>query len=193
MAYSPADKRRVYLACRAIFAGNNALLRKSKKIRELVVSHNAALAPIIRDFKVEKVLEILKILLEGQVFQSDVKAKIEFPELFRSSPTRDVQRTTSENDAARSVAEVLEEIASVEDRENVSEEGGENSEVASIQDRAAGKQITKTLRAGELTLLRLGACRPVTEHTFIIPFLLPISRSTCHYMQSAVRPRRVLL
>jgi hypothetical protein len=36
MAYSDADQRRVYLACRPIFAGNNALLRKTKKIRDLV-------------------------------------------------------------------------------------------------------------------------------------------------------------
>ncbi|KAH8696296.1 hypothetical protein BGW36DRAFT_397879 [Talaromyces proteolyticus] len=97
MAYSAADKRRVYLACRPIFAGNNALLRKAKKIREL------------------KVVDIIKILLEKQIFQSDVKAKIEFPELFHSSPARDVQRAASENDAARSAAEALEEVASREE------------------------------------------------------------------------------
>ena len=114
MTYAPVDRRRVYLACKAIFTGNNAQLRKQKKIRELVDKHKGALNPLIRDFGVPKVVDILRVLLDSGVFQSDLKAKIEFPELFRSSPDRTVQRAESENNAARSAAEALEEIASLE-------------------------------------------------------------------------------
>ncbi|KAN0068548.1 hypothetical protein V8E54_013272 [Elaphomyces granulatus] len=114
MTYSSADKRRVYLACRPIFTGNNALLRKQKKIRELLDKHKSPLHPLVRDFDINKIVEILKILLEKEIFQSEVKAKIEFPELFQSSPERSVQRTASENDAARSMAEALEDIESLE-------------------------------------------------------------------------------
>ena len=115
MTYSATDKRRVYLACRAIFTGNNAQLRRRKKIRELLEKRKCSLAPLIRDFGITKITEILRILLESQIFQSDLKAKVEFPELFHSSPDRDIQRAESEQNAARSVAEALEEIASVGD------------------------------------------------------------------------------
>jgi hypothetical protein len=122
MAYSDSDQRRVYLACRAIFTGPNALLRRSKKVRELVSTHQGSLQPLIQEFTTEKVINIIKHLLEKEIFQSDVKAKIEFPELFRSSPTRDAQRAASENDAARSTAEALEEVAT---RENTNESDDE--------------------------------------------------------------------
>ncbi|KAL1983232.1 hypothetical protein VTN96DRAFT_330 [Rasamsonia emersonii] len=144
MAYPSADKRRVYLACRAIFAGNNAQLRKQKKIREVVLKHQASLRPLIRDFTLDKVVDILKTLLEKQIFQSEVKAKIEFPELFVSSPARDVQRAASENDAARSAAELLEEIASLEERENEADE--DENEVAPVpsdkDDAGTGREPT---------------------------------------------------
>ncbi|KAL1962115.1 hypothetical protein VTN77DRAFT_582 [Rasamsonia byssochlamydoides] len=138
MAYSAAERRLVYLACRAIFAGSNAQIRKPKKIRELVDKHEQALRPQIRDFKPDKVVDILKGLLEKRIFQSDVKAKSEFPELFVSSPARDAQRAASENDAARSTAETLEEIESLEERENELEDEDENAALPSSRDDAAG-------------------------------------------------------
>ncbi|KUL81336.1 hypothetical protein ZTR_10421 [Talaromyces verruculosus] len=130
MSYSAEDRRRVYLACRPIFAGSNALLRKPKKIRELLSIHLKSIQPLVQDFSVETVADIVKILLERRIFQSDVKAKIEFPELFHSSPARDAQRATSENDAARSVAEALEEVASREDNDKSDDEEVEAPEDA---------------------------------------------------------------
>jgi hypothetical protein len=129
MAYSTADKRRVYLACRAIFSGNNAQLRKPKKIREAVEVRKSSVNPLIRDFGTPKLVEILQDLLNSQVFQSDLRAKVAFPELFRSTPEQDVQRAESEHNAARSVAETLEEIASLEGREDeLHTEGDERDE-----------------------------------------------------------------
>lgn len=115
MSYSAEDRRRVYLACRPIFAGSNALLRKPKKIRELLSMHLKSIQLLVQNFSIKTVTDIVKILLERRIFQSDVKAKIEFSELFHSSPARDAQRATSENDAARSVAEALDEVVSRED------------------------------------------------------------------------------
>ncbi|KAF3400327.1 hypothetical protein DPV78_006084 [Talaromyces pinophilus] len=122
MSYSAVDRRRIYLACRPIFVGNNALLRKPKKIRELLLMHLKSFPPLVQDFSIETVADIVKVLLERRIFQSDVKAKLEFPELFHSSPARDAQRATSKNDAARSVAEALEEVASQEDNSKSYEE-----------------------------------------------------------------------
>lgn len=138
--YSDSDQRRVYLACRAIFTGTNAQLRRSKKVRELVSTHRRSLQPLIQEFTAEKVVNIIKNLLEKEIFQSDVKAKIEFPELFRSSPTRDAQRAASENDAARSAAEALEEVASREGAKESDDEKG-NDIVNLNQGIAAGKRI----------------------------------------------------
>jgi DNA polymerase kappa len=130
MSYSALDRRRIYLACRPIFAGNNALLRKPKKIRELLLMHLKSIQPLVQDFSIETVADIVKVLLERRIFQSDVKAKLEFPELFHSSPARDAQRATSENDAARSVAEALEEVASREDNSKSDDEEQEALEDA---------------------------------------------------------------
>jgi hypothetical protein len=90
--YPSADKRRVYLAYRTVFAGPNALLRKSKKVREVIEVRQHVFRPLIKDFGLEKIIEIVIILLNGQVFQSELKAKTAFPELFRTTPSRDIQR-----------------------------------------------------------------------------------------------------
>ncbi len=71
---------------------------------------------MIRDFGFDKVADIVKTLLDQRVFESELKAKIVFPELFQTSPARDIQRNESENDAARSVAEALEELTSASER-----------------------------------------------------------------------------
>lgn len=47
--------------------------------------------------------------------ESEIQAWAQFPELFASSPAQTVRRTESENDAARSGAELVDEIESVED------------------------------------------------------------------------------
>ena len=54
--------------------------------------------------------------MDQRVFESKLKAKIAFPELFQTSPARDVQRNESENNAARSAAEALEELTSASER-----------------------------------------------------------------------------
>lgn len=145
-----ADNRRVYLACRAIFAGNNALLRKQKKILEVLRQHaNVSLKPLIKDFGEEKVLEILKSLLEAQIFQSELKAKIEFPELFVTSLVRDVQRAASEIDATRSADEALDEILSMDDRDDLDRDQVEDDEFPAVADVVASEYHLPRLRLGK--------------------------------------------
>jgi hypothetical protein len=116
MAYSSADGRRVFLAYRTVFTGPHAQIRKSKKVREVIEQHGGSFQPLIKDFGFDKVVDIVKTLLDQRVFESELKAKIAFPELFQTSPARDVQRNESENDAARSVAEAIEELTSASER-----------------------------------------------------------------------------
>ena len=112
---TPADKRRVYLANRAIFTGEKAQLRQLKKVRKVIENNRAVLRPLTRDLGEEKVVEIARDLLERRIFESELRAKIEFPELFHSSPNQEIQREASEIDAARSVTEAINEITSVDD------------------------------------------------------------------------------
>jgi hypothetical protein len=116
MSFSAAERRRVFLAFRPIFVGPNAQLRKSRKVRDVVTKHQRSFEPLLRDYGFDKVVNIIKVLLEQRIFESELKAKVAFPELFQLSAARDVQRTISENNAARSEAEALEEVEYLEDR-----------------------------------------------------------------------------
>jgi hypothetical protein len=61
-------------------------------------------------------INIIKVLLEQRIFESELKAKIAFPKLFRLSPIRNIQRTASENNTARSEVEALKKIASLKNK-----------------------------------------------------------------------------
>ncbi|KAI1806348.1 hypothetical protein F4811DRAFT_161490 [Daldinia bambusicola] len=112
MANQAEHRRRVYLACRAVFVGQKAELRKAKKVREEIERWPQVLRPLTRDLSIENVVEILRDLLTQNIFKSERKAKAEFPDLFYTPPEQDVKREASEIDAAKSTAEVLEEVAS---------------------------------------------------------------------------------
>ncbi|KAI1653103.1 hypothetical protein F4813DRAFT_281180 [Daldinia decipiens] len=113
MANKIADRRRVYLACRAIFVGQKAELRKQKKIREEIERWPQVLRSLTNGLSVENVVEILRDLLSRHIFKSELKAKAEFPDLFYTPPEQEVKREASEVKAAKSTAEVLDEVASV--------------------------------------------------------------------------------
>ena len=109
---SDAERLRVYLYCRPIFTGDKAKLRRAKKITELVRMKEGALAPLLHDIGEGKLVAVARDLLEGRVFESELRAKVEFPDLFRPSPSRDAHRQVSEIEAAQSAAEALDEVAS---------------------------------------------------------------------------------
>lgn len=80
----------------------------------MVQQHKRSYGSLRKEYGFEKIVNIINFRLEQRIFESELKAKTTFPELFQLSPARDVQRTASENNAARSEAEALEEIASLE-------------------------------------------------------------------------------
>jgi hypothetical protein len=82
MSDSTAESRRVFLTYRSLFSGDNANLRQAKKIRKLVNEHLSSFGVLIKNFGSAKTVDILKALLEFRVFESDIQAKIAFPELF---------------------------------------------------------------------------------------------------------------
>ncbi|EQB57289.1 ubiquinol-cytochrome-c reductase cytochrome c1 [Colletotrichum gloeosporioides Cg-14] len=121
MSYTLEERQRVYRACRAIFSGDAALFRKPKKIKETLLHNRGPLKHVFQEFGEVKLADIVKQLLENRLFESDLRAKVEFPELFRTSPQQDAQREASEADAAKSVADCLGEIARFEEEEDIPE------------------------------------------------------------------------
>ncbi|PLN86450.1 hypothetical protein BDW42DRAFT_190040 [Aspergillus taichungensis] len=117
MSYSVAEKQRVFLACRPIFAGFQANLRKLKLIEKRIADHEHLVRPMLPGFNLKRTAVIAKDLLQREVFKLDMKARVEFPELYVSSPAREVQHDAFEDEAARSVAEILDDIASTYERD----------------------------------------------------------------------------
>ncbi len=107
-----AKRRRVYVHCRPIFSGDNALVRTTKRIKALVDGNRASLKPLLNDMTEQQVMDILRHLLDRRIFESEARAKVEFPDLFRPPSVRDTQRQAFEDDAARSTEEAWDSIAS---------------------------------------------------------------------------------
>ncbi|KAF2453301.1 hypothetical protein BDY21DRAFT_382199 [Lineolata rhizophorae] len=111
MVYPLHERQRVYLSYRAIFTGQNAKI-KQKAVRPLVDKHAKTFRKMHREIGLEKVVNILKDLLQKEVFESDRRAREVFPEVFLSSRAKNTERAASENDAARSEAETLRALES---------------------------------------------------------------------------------
>ncbi|KAJ6101903.1 hypothetical protein N7486_004330 [Penicillium sp. IBT 16267x] len=101
MAENDPGERLVYLACQHIFRGSNSQVRKLKTVKGLIEQNKIALADILREYNIERTSNVAKKLLENRVFDSTLKAKIPFPELFDVSPTQSAEREASEAEAAR--------------------------------------------------------------------------------------------
>ena len=82
MGYSLEERKRVFLATRDIFAGQNALIRKQKKVREMILKNENELREILADMGESTVVGVAKGLLEMQMFEMERKARIMFPDLF---------------------------------------------------------------------------------------------------------------
>lgn len=65
---------------------------------------------MVKELGLQKVVSVLTHLLEKRLFESELNAKVEFPELYESETTRSIQRAASEDEAARSESEVLNAI-----------------------------------------------------------------------------------
>lgn len=113
MGKNPPDERLVYLALKNIFKGGNANLRRLKRIRELVLSHqnNGDVRSLIEEHNVDNVAQTAKLLLEDGIFASTMQARIRFPEVFQVSPAQSAERSASEVEAAKSEADAIKHAA----------------------------------------------------------------------------------
>ena len=110
----PERRRMVFLTARAVFFGDNAQIRDRSAVKTVLQRHTATFQQAIQDFGSNIVVDIIASLLENRIFESELKAKLAFPELYQVSAVRNLQHDASEQDAARSEAEALEEISEPE-------------------------------------------------------------------------------
>ena len=113
MTRNTPDERLVYLAFKNTFRGADAQVRKPKKIRELIqkTQGNADARDLIQEHNLDNVCNVAKALLDQQIFESTVKAKIRFPEVFEVSPAQSAERSFSEAEAAKLEADAMRSAA----------------------------------------------------------------------------------
>ena len=107
------DERLVYLALRGVFLGPDALLRNQRKVRDRIQKYkdNAEIKALLQQHSEDSICSIAKLLLERQVFESSLKAKLCFPEVFDVSPAQSAEREASIAEAAKSEADAIRNVA----------------------------------------------------------------------------------
>ena len=114
MAISIQDQQRIFLAYRALFEGQNAQVRQPKAIRKVLRSRKKSSSPLVQSLGLDKVVSVLKGLLERGIFSSELKAKLAFPILYETSPEQDARHEASDTGAAKEEAEALQEVEALD-------------------------------------------------------------------------------
>ncbi len=162
MAAPTPDQRVVYLHCRSIFSGADAQVRRQKKVRQLLARKNASISTLTHEFSLDAICIIAKELLEDGVFGSEMRARLRFPELFKTSEAQLAERQASEALAARSEAEAIvgiialsendEDMASMKDEDEepleAEEEQGQKTSDALGQLRSKHPVVIWTMLIG---------------------------------------------
>lgn len=126
--HSP-DHRLVFLHCSSIFRGANAQVRKQKKILQLLAQHKSSIKILTDEFTVEAIAAIAKELLDETIFESTLRARLRFPELFQPSQAEEAEREASEAEVARVEAEAARDVVlTSEDEEEEERPDIEHSE-----------------------------------------------------------------
>lgn len=124
-----STRQRAFLAGRPIFSGQKAQLRKDKAIRKLVLKHRSTFAQLLRELGEPRLVGVLQDLLKNRTFESELRAKAEFPWLFEAPEERGLEREASEAEAALSMHDALENIDSEGD-------GGEAEQLDVVTEEA---------------------------------------------------------
>ena len=112
LLYSQNEKLHIFVASRTIFAGPNALIRRSKKIHDLVLQHPKPLKQVTNEYGTDRVTGVIKSLLESKVYESEPAAKLLLPELYVNTVARGVQDVKAENIAPGPEVEAFKDVKS---------------------------------------------------------------------------------
>ena len=175
-------RRQIFLIARAIFTGDKAQIRDKISVRSIVSEHDQTFSAVNQIFGRNIVIEVIFSLLNHQVFESELKAKEVFPELYQISAVRDLQHVVSENEAARSEAKALQDV-SKPDKDN--SRSTRTNTTHSDGSTASNGGIAK-LRSGKEVIALKGPSSPATT---IPPSLFPcyLSYSVQHVMLNTLQ------
>ena len=111
-AQNSPDEKLVYLALKGVFKGQDAQIRREKKVRKLIQRHQnqSDIRSLIQKHSLDSLCHVARMLLEEQVFESTLKAKIRFPDIFKVSPIQTAERTISESKAAKIEAAAIQGV-----------------------------------------------------------------------------------
>ena len=128
MAKNPPDERLVYLALNRVFQGSKAQFRQKKPVLKQIQKHRneVDVRNLIQEHTITGLCDVAKCLLEDEIFESTLKAKIRFPEVFDVSPTQTAERAISESEAAKNEDAAIQDV--MKGRED--EPGGHDNEFA---------------------------------------------------------------
>jgi hypothetical protein len=121
MAKSIPDERLVYLALKGVLQGQDVHIRRGKTVRKIIQKqqNHDDIKYLIREYSIDSLCQTAKALLRDQIFESTLKAKIRFPEVFEVSPNQTAERAMSEDEAAKSEDAAIQSVA--EGQPNMSE------------------------------------------------------------------------
>jgi hypothetical protein len=67
------------------------MVRKQKNVKSLIQQNQPTLTDILREYNIDSACNVAKRLLDEKIFNSNLQAKIRFPELFDVSPARSAE------------------------------------------------------------------------------------------------------
>lgn len=109
MVQRSPDPQLVYLHCSSIFSGLNALVRKPKKVSQILSQHRSSTQILTKTFGLTEIAAVAKGLLDDGIFESQSRARLRFPELFQPSQAQEALRHLSQPEAATVEAEAVTE------------------------------------------------------------------------------------
>lgn len=100
-------RRKVFLLGRTVFVGDHSLVRDRSAVSKIVSQNRHKFTEVIQDSTESSVVDTILNFLRDAIFESELKAKLRFPELFQPSPERGLQHKISEQEAVQSETEAL--------------------------------------------------------------------------------------
>jgi hypothetical protein len=103
------DERVVYLTLKNVFMGSVAEMRKLAAIRKVIQKERrqSEVESLVSAHGLDTICATARRLLLEGIFESTMRAKIRFPEVFDVSPTQSAEREASEAEAVRCEATAI--------------------------------------------------------------------------------------
>jgi hypothetical protein len=198
MAQNLPDEKTVYLALKGVFSGQSGLIRQEKKVRALIQKQQgqAEIKHLIKEHTIVRLSQTAKALLKDQIFESTLKARERFPEVFEVSPDQTAERAVSELAAAENEDAAFQNVA--EEHQEKYPQPEENLVVGNIDQNMNPGMVTCDTY-GSLTLTRRSRHLWTKTHeanyhwSILIPSLLPVSSPAPPPDQDTIYPRKYML